>query len=136
MTNSKFPKHVSEHNCDDFNCKAMGSCCAYFDGGTCFYDVKIGEVTGEYCNKSCPLLMATGIAPLNYDYWFNNQVKKLSPEVKKNFDSLWEQVCKYGMMYEIYEWTFNYFKDVEGSSNEFEEKFMRAVNWAMDEWDL
>lgn len=136
MTNLKFPKHIAEHNCDDFNCKKKGSCCAYFGGGTCFYDPKIGEVSEDFCNNKCPLLQVTGEAPSNFRYWFENQVKKLSPDVKKNFDSLWEQVHKYQMEHEIYQWTYLEFRDIEGSNNEFEEKFMRAVNWAMDEWDL
>ena len=136
MSNIKFPIHITDHNCDDFNCKKQGSCCTYFGGGTCGYDPKIGEVTPDFCNNECPLLKSMGCASLNYRYWFKNQVKKLSPETKKNLDSLWEQVNKYGMQYEVYEWTYNNFRDVEGMNNEFEEKFMRAVHWAMDEWDL
>lgn len=66
--------------------------------------------------------------------WFTEQINKLSSEVKKNFDTLWEVTCNYGLQSEVMEWTKRDFDSNEIS--DFEERFMRAVHYAMDEWDL
>ena len=73
---------------------------------------------------------------MDYSKWFMEMANKLSPEVKARLDEGIDYIKGYGLMEEVEEWTFRNYKDIEGADNSHDEKFMRAVSWAMDEWDL
>jgi len=72
---------------------------------------------------------------INKIYWFYQKSDSLSGEVKQNFDSLWDHVVEFGLLREVIVFTCNEYQASPGIKDD-EERFMRALHYAMDEWDL
>ena len=72
-----------------------------------------------------------------FDYpWFEEMKAKLSSTVLVNCDGWLKEVSKYGLMNEIVEFTKIYYTDRKELDNSHDEKFMRALSEAMQEWDI
>jgi hypothetical protein len=67
--------------------------------------------------------------------WWNEQVEKLSQRARVKFDSWMVEVDKYGLLVEVQSCTEKEFKKIYHDVSH-DDKFMRAVEHAMYEWDI